>query len=331
MGEPPLEIVAYSSRRFVPFRLKQNTLYLCILFLGHLAAARSCLVRASRPEFAVGKDGLRRRVGRGELHYEWDEVSYCRWSHYEHGVLNIQVKGNPAWFKVSWPPTRDFYRVPEPYRSGVEKAIQAMGKWSEGEKDPAPILAASGVNKTMGIEPDTIDELDMTPKPMVAIPRPRWKIVANFLWLLLLFVIAAMMVWAYLHGDHVEALRVRTVERWFVLIISSIFAIGSPFALLNWARHPEFAVGKDGIRLPIERRPAWSSPWSLRDLGLYAWQEVSYCRWPRHVPGLLQIQVMGTQSLLKWEQPPTRLTYHVSEPYRPAVEKAIRAMGKWAD
>ena len=25
MGEPPLEIVAYSSRRFVPFQLKQNT------------------------------------------------------------------------------------------------------------------------------------------------------------------------------------------------------------------------------------------------------------------------------------------------------------------
>ena len=24
MGEPPLEIVAYSSRRFFPFRLKQN-------------------------------------------------------------------------------------------------------------------------------------------------------------------------------------------------------------------------------------------------------------------------------------------------------------------
>ena len=32
-GKPPLEIVAYSSRRFVPFRLKQNTPALAAIFL----------------------------------------------------------------------------------------------------------------------------------------------------------------------------------------------------------------------------------------------------------------------------------------------------------
>src|SRR3954470_21701042 len=31
MGEPPLEVVAYSSRRFVPFQLKQNILRLHLL------------------------------------------------------------------------------------------------------------------------------------------------------------------------------------------------------------------------------------------------------------------------------------------------------------
>ena len=146
-------------------------LFLCILFLGHLAYLRSCLVRASRPEFAVGKDGLRRRVGRCELHYEWDEVSYCLWSHYEPGVLNIQVKGNPAWSKVPWPPTRDFYRVPEPYRSGVEKAIRAMGKWREGDSDPVPDQAASRANDSTQVKAAAIDEIDGPPVPLVEIPR----------------------------------------------------------------------------------------------------------------------------------------------------------------
>ena len=306
-------------------------LFLCILFLGHLAYLRSCLVRASRPEFAVGKDGLRRRVGRCELHYEWDEVSYCLWSHYEPGVLNIQVKGNPAWSKVPWPPTRDFYRVPEPYRSGVEKAIRAMGKWREGNSDPVPDQAASRANDSTQVKAAAIDEIDGPPVPLVEIPRRRWKIVASLLPALLFFAYVGLFVWANLHLNGAGAACHGSARLWFIVVFIGIAAIVVPLTILAWARRPEFAVGKDGIRLPVERRPEWSSLWSLRDLGLFAWEEVSFCRWSRYEPGLLKIQVKATLSLGKFEQPPTRLEYRVPEPYRPSVERAIRAMGEWAD
>ena len=115
------------------FFLPLPALILCIMLLVSLASLRHCLALASRPQFVIGKDGLRLRVGRDArgLHYEWKEVSYCHWSHFEPGVLNIQVGANPAWSRVSLPPTRLEYRVPEPYRPSVERAIRAMGKWAD--------------------------------------------------------------------------------------------------------------------------------------------------------------------------------------------------------
>lgn len=181
----------------------------------------------------------------------------------------------------------------------------------------------------MGLKPDVIDEIGTTCRPLIEVPIPLSVKVSEVLVGLFLAGTIPVLVGGLLYLHLIEPL-LRPLPALYLCILF-LGHLAAARSCLVRASRPEFAVGKDGIRLPIERRPAWSSPWSLRDLGLYAWQEVSYCRWSRHVPGLLQIQVMGTQSLLKWEQPPTRLTYQVSEPYRPAVEKAIRAMGKWAD
>jgi hypothetical protein len=213
-------------------------------------------------------------------------VSYCHWSHYEPGLLFIQTRDNPAYALVPWPSTREFYKVPEAYRSRVEKAIRAMGKWWEGDSDPIPDQAASRANDSTKVKAAAIDEIDGPPVPLVEIPRPRWKIVASLLPALLFFAFIGLFVWVNLHLDGAAA-----------------------------ARH-----GSE-----------WSSLWSLRDLGLFAWEEVSFCRWSRYEPGLLQIQAKATRSLGTFEQPPSRLEYRVPEPYRPSVERAIRAMGKWAD
>jgi hypothetical protein len=353
-------VCLYVGGSIEPLFLAPLALFLCIVLLGSLVQLRRCLALASRPQFEIGKDGLRLRVGEDAhgLHYEWKEVSYCHWSHFEPGVLNIQVGANPAWSRVSLPPTRLFHRVPEAYRSRVERAIRAMGKWREGDSDPVPDQAVSRANDSTKVKAAAIDEIDGPPVPLVEIPRsrwkiiasllpsllffayvglfveiprPRWKIVASLLPSLLFFAYVGLLVWANLHLDGAGAARHGSARLWFIGVFIGIATIVVPLTILAWARRPEFAVEKDGIRLPVERRPEWSSLWSLRDLGLFAWEEVSFCRWSRYEPGLLKIQAKATLSLGNFEQPPTRLEYRVPEPYRPSVERAIRAMGKWAD
>jgi hypothetical protein len=71
--------------------------------------------------------------------YSWSEVSYCRWSPYQAGVLSIHLQGAtqgvPAILgtgsdsQVQVPPMIYFYRVPERHRAAVEAAIRACGKW----------------------------------------------------------------------------------------------------------------------------------------------------------------------------------------------------------
>jgi hypothetical protein len=165
----------------------------------------------------------------------------------------------------------------------------------------------------MGLKPYTIDE---TPKPLVAIPRPRWKFVASFLPALLLAGFAA-------------AAR-DPFARWLWMVFVGIAAIVALFQVLAWASYPEFAVGRDGIRLPTQQSPLWSRL-RMRDLGLYAWEAVSYCQWSLYEPGVLNIQVKAIRSLDGGPDPPFRVHYRVPEPHRSDVEKAIRAMGKWAD
>lgn len=49
-----------------------------IVLLISLMAFRHCLALASRPDFAVGKDGLLLRDGRIQNHYDWKDVRYCQ-------------------------------------------------------------------------------------------------------------------------------------------------------------------------------------------------------------------------------------------------------------
>jgi hypothetical protein len=258
-------------------------------------------------------------------------VSYCHWSHYEAGVLNIQLKANPASTGGSLPPTQHFYRVPEAYRSRVEMAIRAMGKWADGDSEPVPDQAASRANDSTKVKPAAIDEIDGTPVPLVEIPRPRLKIVSSILLALLFVVYAALTVWAMTYPPG-EAAPHDVAGRWVNAVCIGIAAIIASLTVLAWARSPEFAVGKDGIRFADRHgRHLSPRPTLLRDLGLLAWDEVCYCRWSLYEPGALTIQIKPKLSFSNVLAPPERLFYRVSEPYRQSVEKAIRATGKWAE
>ena len=221
-------------------------------------------------------------------------------------------------------------QVPEAYRSRVEKAIRAMGKWGKAIRTgPGPSSLAGERLHQSESGRDRRNRWTTGPAGRDSAPamEDRREPPASIAVLRLV----GLFMWANLHLDGAGAACHGSARLWFIAVFIGIAAIVVPLTILAWARRPEFAVGKDGIRLPVERRPEWSSLWSLRDLGLFAWEEVSFCRWSRYEPGLLKIQVKATLSLGKFEQPPTRLEYRVPEPYRPSVERAIRAMGKWAD
>jgi hypothetical protein len=102
------------------------------------------------PEFAVLKDGLKVSFNRfppgrsiwdrwSYGFYSWSEVSYCRWSPYQAGVLSIHLQaatqgvptilGTGSDSKIQVPPMIYFYRVPERHRAAVDAAIRACGKW----------------------------------------------------------------------------------------------------------------------------------------------------------------------------------------------------------
>jgi hypothetical protein len=132
VGTVPMLIgVAFYIDPNPPLLRPWPVLILGVVLLTTLASARRCLTLASRPVLAIEKDGLRMRSGRSELHFDWDEVVYCRWSQFGAGILNIQTRGHPTSPAARAPRTRHFYRVPEPCRPAVEAAIRAMGKWAD--------------------------------------------------------------------------------------------------------------------------------------------------------------------------------------------------------
>jgi hypothetical protein len=305
-------------------------LILGIVLLATLASARRCLTLASRPVLAIEKDGLRMRSGRSELHFDWDEVNYCRWSQFGAGILNIQTQGHPE-SPAAWAPrTRHFYRVPKPYRPAVETAIRALGNWADGDPGPAPDRSAPRADAPAEAKAAAVDRDDGTPVPTIEIPRRRWRIVASILGASLAYAWIGLYVWANLHAGGAQAARRPPAPLWFDVLLIGFFALIMPPAILAWAKLPEFAVRKDGLRLPYGRHrdPFQFPPW---DYGLIAWDDVGYCRWSRFEPGVLQVQARATRTVSGLEVPQARLTYRVPEPHRPAVETAIRAMGKWAD
>jgi hypothetical protein len=297
-------------------------LWICLLLAASLFVVRHCLAVVRSADFVIDKHGIQVHAGQGERFLDWCDIGSCHWSHYERGVLNIQVMASPTMSSVMVPPTRLFYWVPAVYRPGVEKAIRAMGRWAEGESALAPVPPATADNEHAGAKPATLDDLDGVTIPLVEIPYSRKSVIADLFWMLLVVLS---------FGGPLDLAGPPTMGRWFLWIAVGLMAIVCAALVLTRAKHPEFAIEKVGIRLPVQRRPSWSSAWNLRDLGLFTWDEVSYCKWSRYEPGMLQIQVKSTQSRDKIEQPPMRLVYRVPEQYRTQVEKAIRAMGRWAD
>jgi hypothetical protein len=109
---------------------------------------------ASRlPAFAVYREGIKlnsQRLPPGRSRwdlgsygfYSWSEVTSCRWSPYQPGMLSVHLAavadqrdvvltGPPSAGQIQMPPMIHFYRVPEPHRAAVEAAIRACGKWAD--------------------------------------------------------------------------------------------------------------------------------------------------------------------------------------------------------
>jgi hypothetical protein len=318
---------------FVPLLRPVPVLLLGATLLATLAHARNWVALATHPVFEVGKDGLCLRSGRGArgLHLDWGEVSHCHWSHFEPGVLNIQSSGHPGQSNVSVP-TRHFYRVPEPHRAGVEKAIRAMGKWAERESDSAPVTTSPPVVEPAPVKVDATDEFAGPSVPLVAIERPWWKAILGVFWFLMFFSYAGFFIWSIIHSPGNAANRQGTDWLfWLDAVLIGVAVVAVPQTILSWVRLPEFSVGKEGIRLPFVSHDGRSPSRGLRRAGLLFWDEVSYCRWSLYDPGILQIQVSSLPNRWGHRQPATRLSYRVPEPYRQDVERAIRSCGKWAD
>lgn len=123
------------------------------LLLGIVViSAVFALIGTRAPAFAVLKDGIKLPINRvapgrsvGDAwargFYTWDELSYCRWSPYQPGVLSVHLDAaahqTPVLFgpadrgRYNTPPMIYFYRVPARHRAAVEAAIRACGKWAD--------------------------------------------------------------------------------------------------------------------------------------------------------------------------------------------------------
>jgi hypothetical protein len=257
-----------------------------------LIIVRQGLELARRPRLIVGKQGLRLRLGTDPygLEFDWDEISYCHWSHYQPGILNIQIHGCRAWTMSPLPPTRFFVRVVEPYRARVEKAVRAIGKWADDLTESTIVAVPPAPDITL-VTQASIDEIDAGAVPLVEIPRPRWKLILGVLGALTLVAYVLLLLSSILHPAGAGS-------GWLLFDALGIVALAAllGFAIPYWARSPEFSVSKQGIRLPFARRRVNAPPFVRVDLGLFAWDEVSFCRWSRFEPGSLQVQVKATRS-----------------------------------
>jgi hypothetical protein len=175
----------------------------------------------------------------------------------------------------------------------------------------------------MQLANDTSQQERPAPRTLISIKSGRWKAVAGLaaLWLIVIF------------GGPLFRPDFRSWLFWF----NAFFTIGMlllalPY-LLSRARLPVFAVREDGIQVPAYQHFQGAKP-SLRnwrELGLFTWDRVGECRWSQYTPGLLVVQIVASQSEGKAEYASARLECRIPERDRPAVQQAIRSMGKWAE
>jgi hypothetical protein len=174
----------------------------------------------------------------------------------------------------------------------------------------------------MSTTKNTLDYEHPGPRTLVSIRRGWWKGVAILaaIWLMLIF-------------QGLWSLNLRLASSWLGLICTiGLTALTLPY-LLSRVRLPVFAVREDGIQVPSGQSVRGSKPSmrNWRDLGLFTWDEVGECRWSHYAPGVLVVRVVVSQADGKAKNSPGRLECRIPEPDRPAVEAAIRSMGKWAD
>ena len=174
----------------------------------------------------------------------------------------------------------------------------------------------------MGLKPDTTDEISGTSRSLIEIPLPLSESVARMyigrvLAMIVITGTVVVLVVATLYFESLEPFLRPLPAFLLCFLLLGILALLRPKLFLPWASHPGFAIGKDGIRI----RDAQGERF-------YEWQEVSHCHWSHSEPGMLNIQANANPDRSNVALPPTRLYYRVPESYRPAVEKAIRAMGR---
>jgi hypothetical protein len=183
------------------------------------------------------------------------------------------------------------------------------------------------------------DELDARPQPIVAIPF-RWPRV--FLLLALTIPLIFIVVGLCLDPAVGRQGRASGLGFWIMTFLPMIpmLILVVPMALFQ-LRAPEFAVFKEGIKVPIGRIPPMRSIWDPWSYGSYSWSEVGYCRWSPYKPGVISIHLQaaphhgpalpGTGLEVTMQVPPMIYFYRVPERRRAEVESAIRTYGKWVD
>jgi hypothetical protein len=174
-----------------------------------------------------------------------------------------------------------------------------------------------------------MSDLDGTGDAIVTIPHPAWKLVLVALLAFAVSILPAIKLRALLNHDPAVMqnrsgqVLVTGPMRWFYIGVFSVFAmVPLPSAVL-YAKRPEFAIEKTGIRVShrgVENRNLRRGVRKLSELAILPWGEVRYCHWGRNPPGLLNIQVSN------W-----RLFVRIPERFRAEVEKALRAFGKWQE
>jgi hypothetical protein len=174
-----------------------------------------------------------------------------------------------------------------------------------------------------------LDELGVRPEPIVAIPL-RWSRL-----LLIIAPIPGLIIIGCV------ALFPPSNPFWAFFVLPSLASI--MLAALIRVRAPEFAVFREGIKVPFNRLAPKRSFWDPWGYGFYSWSEVSHVRSSPYQPGVLSIHlhatphqlpplfVLGAPAGSTMQVLPRICFYRVPGRHRAEVEAAIRAYGKWVD
>ncbi len=168
-------------------------------------------------------------------------------------------------------------------------------------------------------------------RPIVSIPRGWGTLLFITLCALGFFIGAAWNLYRFVHSAPEDATFT------FLMGLAQL----ATFFLILWCGWgiPAFAVFKDGIKFDRRRLARKRSPANIWSYGFCSWDEISRCHWSPFQPGQLSVYLNpdGYQpsGLLadREKRPALALGMMISQfipaPYREAVEKAIRAAGKW--